>query len=115
MSRILHITQEGYDQAFGRVNQVPMYELADQRRRQEIGSRPMMIELEIRRHLPTSAYEVFVQRRMDRDSYMARITHEGQIVAEVDVTNLILRARDQCAWRTQLCLNLSRDITARGR
>ncbi len=89
-----------------------MYELAEQRRRQQIdGSWPGMIELEIRRHLPTSEYDVFVQRRMNRDSYMARITHGGGVVAEVDVETMMLRVGD---WRTRLCLDLARDIAARG-
>lgn len=126
--RIRHITQQGYDQLTGRVNQVPLYDLAERLRRAQdseryqqavgvtnpIGSWPGMIEREISKHLPDGEpYVAFCQRRENRNAYMARIVRGSKLVAEVDVPCELLRYPNRGEWRTQLCRDLSRDIVAR--
>lgn len=124
----IHITQQGYDQVMlrQRLLSSPLelleFQNAERRRQQlqvmigqsyPLGSWAGKIELEIRRHIPTSAYDVFVQRRANRDAHMARITRGKDLVAEVDVPNMLLRFPNRGEWRTRLCLDLSRDIEAR--
>lgn len=134
----IHITQQGYDQA--RAAQLRQQfienglvrtpkELLDLQRAEHhrqhmqqmigqsypLGSWAGKIEREIRKHLPSKAYDVFIQRRPDRHAYMARIIRGGARVAEVDVPCELLRYPNRGEWKLELLTDLSDDIEARGR
>lgn len=77
-----------------------------------INTWPVLIEFEIRKHLPSTDYEVFVQRAENRDAYLARIHIGSEIVAEIFVPAVELR-HGIYGWKTRMLNGLSADIERR--